>query len=538
MKRQKEAKVTVTSAQHPGESDLVRAKSGVQSPMKYAHVAATKDQIDGLRFERAFPGDKRLAPLQPHLDAFVVTTMHERTQLRGAPSLKHAGSLHGSRALMHDGVTYIFQLKGEHLSGLHPALEFSHHQQAQRHHWNHRGHQSQQALALMEMHNVMWLEQRPTSVESGQPGDDDRARLSVESKSRPRKQIFWVGVRQLCFMTDPRDCGRVVSVARSRTFREHQGKILLEGRRLICDALNAGAIPQMVFFSTVDRLRELPLDKLKRATLVKVKFEDIKIWSDLVAPQGVIAIFSRPDPSRLNFVNTSHSVPMSLICDNIRDPGNLGTILRCAAAAGCQNVLLTKGCVDAWEPKVLRGAMGAHFRLPVYPSLSWDDIENHLPKPVTVHVADNSCDESRETGDVQVNASHKPSKAGDYGWIRAKNNRNNMRYEEYDLDSDTDCEDEGLSLPRVDSKLYHESWAQSPTALVIGGETHGLSLEAVQLAEKTAGQRLFIPIVPDVDSLNSAMAASILLFEGRKQLLKLIQTSGRKWKSKAERQFS
>lgn len=44
----------------------------------------------------------------------------------------------------------------------------------------------------------------------------------------------------------------------------------------------------MVFFSTADRLRELPLDKLKRATLVKVKFEDIKIWSDVVAPQGVI----------------------------------------------------------------------------------------------------------------------------------------------------------------------------------------------------------------------------------------------------------
>lgn len=79
-----------------------------------------------------------------------------------------------------------------------------------------------------------------------------------------------------------------MSVARSRTFREHQGKILLEGRRLICDALDAGAIPQTVFFSTADRLRELPLDKLKRANLVKVKFEDIKIWSDLVAPQGVI----------------------------------------------------------------------------------------------------------------------------------------------------------------------------------------------------------------------------------------------------------
>ncbi|XP_070762530.1 rRNA methyltransferase 3A, mitochondrial [Enoplosus armatus] len=393
-KRQKEAKVTAT--RHLEESDFAKARSNVQSATKHAHVTVTKDQIDGLRFERAFPGDKRLA--------------------------------------------------------------------------------------------------------------------------------------------------RVVSVARSRTFREHQGKILLEGRRLICDALDAGASPQMVFFSTVDRLRELPLDKLKRATLVKVKFEDIKTWSDLVAPQGVIAIFSRPDPSRLNFANRGHSVPLSLICDNIRDPGNLGTMLRCAAAAGCHNVLLTKGCVDAWEPKVLRAAMGSHFRLPIYPSLGWNDIGNHLPKPVTVHVADSSCgaDRSREKEDSQVHGSHKPSKAGDYGWVSTRPNHNNMRYEEYDSDSDSDSDSdyEGLSLPRVDTKLYHESWAQSPTALVIGGETQGLSLEAVQLAEKTAGHRLFIPVVPDVDSLNSAMAASILLFEGRKQLLKLMQTPGRKWKSQAEQQSS
>ena len=59
---------------------------------------------------------------------------------------------------------------------------------------------------------------------------------------------------------------------------------------MICDALAVGANPQMVFFSSVEKLSELPLGKLKRATLVKVKFEDIKIWSDLVAPQGVIGM--------------------------------------------------------------------------------------------------------------------------------------------------------------------------------------------------------------------------------------------------------
>ncbi|XP_041656025.1 rRNA methyltransferase 3A, mitochondrial isoform X2 [Cheilinus undulatus] len=296
----------------------------------------------------------------------------------------------------------------------------------------------------------------------------------------------------------------------------------------------------MIFFSTVERIQELPVDKLKRATLVKVKFEDIKIWSDLVAPQGVIAIFSRPDPSRLNFANKGDSVPLSLICDNIRDPGNLGTMLRCAAAAGCHNVLLTKGCADAWEPKVLRAAMGAHFRLPIYPNLSWPDVENHLPNSVTVHVADSSCgaDKSKETEESEVNTSLKPSKAEDYGCVSAKASKKTRHREEYDSDSDSDGEYEGFSLPNVETKLYHESWAQKPLALVIGGETHGLSVEAVGLAEKTAGNRLFIPVVPDVDSLNSAMAASILLFEGRKQLLKIMQTAGRKFISKAKQQIT
>lgn len=178
--------------------------------------------------------------------------------------------------------------------------------------------------------------------------------------------------------------------------------------------------------------------------------------------------------------------------------------------------------------------MGAHFHLPILHSLGWNDIETHLPKSVTVHVADSGCgaEISGETSDSNVGMSHKPSKAGDYGWV-------GTRHKEYDSDSDSDsdsdCEFERLQHPTVDTKVYHEGWASGPTALVVGGETHGLSEESVQLAEKTAGHRLFIPVVPHMDSLNSAMAASILLFEGRKQLLKLLQTPGR---SKAARRRS
>lgn len=174
-----------------------------------------------------------------------------------------------------------------------------------------------------------------------------------------------------------------------------------------------------------------------------------------------------------------------------------------------------------WEPKVLRAAMGAHFRLPILPSLGWNDIESRLTKPPTVHIADSSCGSNTNQEMVEVSASHKPSRAGDYGWVSTRGKNKNMRYEEYD--SDLDWEDEERN-PRVDTKLYYESWAQAPAALVIGGETHGLSAEAVQLAEKTGGHRLYIPIIPNVDSLNSAMAASILLFEGRRQLLKRMQS--------------
>lgn len=63
----------------------------------------------------------------------------------------------------------------------------------------------------------------------------------------------------------------------------------------------------------------------------------------LTLASSFAAIFARPDPSRLKFSSKDNSLPLSLICDNIRDPGNLGSMLRCAAAAGCNNVLLTKG---------------------------------------------------------------------------------------------------------------------------------------------------------------------------------------------------
>ncbi|XP_036196811.1 rRNA methyltransferase 3, mitochondrial isoform X1 [Myotis myotis] len=302
----------------------------------------------------------------------------------------------------------------------------------------------------------------------------------------------------------------VMTVVKSRTFREKQGKILLEGRRLIADALKAGAVPKMFFFSRLDYLKELPADKLKGVRLVKVKFEDIKEWSDLVTPQGIMGIFAKPDHVKMTFPATQllHSLPLLLICDNLRDPGNLGTILRSAAGAGCSKVLLTKGCVDPWEPKVLRAGMGAHFQVPIINNLDWETVPKYLPDDTRVYVADNC---------GLYTQAQKSNKASDHGWICDQQLSKIHKYEE---EEEEDLET-GASkdwLPELEVQSYDLDWTEAPAAVVIGGETHGLSLESLQLAESTGGRRLLIPVVPGVDSLNSAMAASILLFEGRRQL--------------------
>ena len=84
--------------------------------------------------------------------------------------------------------------------------------------------------------------------------------------------------------------------------------------------------------------------------------------SEVQAPQGVLAVFSWPD-----IPVPDSATPLVLVLDRLRDPGNLGTLLRSAAGAGVSAVYLTAESVDPWNPKVVRAGMGAHFRLPLAP---------------------------------------------------------------------------------------------------------------------------------------------------------------------------
>ena len=91
--------------------------------------------------------------------------------------------------------------------------------------------------------------------------------------------------------------------------------------------------------------------------------------SELKTPSGILALIEQPEPS----VSPAQS-QFCLLLEEVQDPGNLGSMLRSAAAAGCDAVFLSEGCADAWSPKVLRAGMGGHFVLSIHESADLLDV--------------------------------------------------------------------------------------------------------------------------------------------------------------------
>lgn len=146
--------------------------------------------------------------------------------------------------------------------------------------------------------------------------------------------------------------------------RHDDQRLVLEGVRLVEEVVRASLVPTLVFYTEAlaDEGRGKALLVTLRAlgapcTLVSESV--MEHCSDTVTPQGVLAVLPFPElapPDPATFV---------LIADRLRDPGNLGTLLRTALAAGVEQVLLAPGTVDFSNPKVVRSAMGAHLWLPI-----------------------------------------------------------------------------------------------------------------------------------------------------------------------------
>ena len=158
---------------------------------------------------------------------------------------------------------------------------------------------------------------------------------------------------------------------------------VVEGVRLVGEAVNSNWGFQFALYD--ESLNEKGKSLVERLKLGGVEVEEVsesvmKSLSETETPQGILAVVeisNLPISNSLNFV---------LIPDQIRDPGNLGTLLRTAAAAGVQTVLLPPETTDAFAPKVVRSGMGAHFRLPIH-SMSWEEIREQV-KDLQIYLAD------------------------------------------------------------------------------------------------------------------------------------------------------
>ena len=237
----------------------------------------------------------------------------------------------------------------------------------------------------------------------------------------------------------------------SSAARKAENAFVIEGVRLIEEGLNSGWEIQYIFHSDdlSERGKKLLRESIKGGIQVEIVTDNVlKAISLTKTPQGILAVLKMRTisiPEQLDFV---------LILDQIREPGNLGTILRSASAAGIQAVFLTRGTVDPFSPKVLRAAMGAHFCLPVC-SARWAEIKSY--------------------------------------------------FEQYSLHP---------YLATVGAgDIYYQANFQRPLALILGGEAEGAS----DAARDIAGTNVHIPMYGGGESLNVSVAAGILLFEIARQ---------------------
>ncbi|MCF6465209.1 TrmH family RNA methyltransferase [Clostridium sp. Cult2] len=188
-------------------------------------------------------------------------------------------------------------------------------------------------------------------------------------------------------------------------------------------------------------------------SLIKVPDRLYKEISDMENPQGVLAVASFKRDSIKNIYDIDN--PFILLLDQVQDPGNMGTIIRTADAFSVDGIIITEGCVDIYNPKVVRATMGSIFRVPIY------------------HYSDG----------IEI--------------IKELKNRNIKVY----------------STSLKGEKFIQNVNFNIPSILIIGNESKGVSKSLETLADSL----IKIPMIGDAESLNAAIASSIIMYETIRQ---------------------
>ncbi|WP_066640344.1 TrmH family RNA methyltransferase [Desulfolucanica intricata] len=246
-----------------------------------------------------------------------------------------------------------------------------------------------------------------------------------------------------------------------RRFREEEEKFIIEGVRFVEEAVSCGwSLETVVYTPRVvqkDRGKRL-LDSIAKLNIPTIEVTEA-IFSNLsftVTPQGVLAVVKAYKNNLTNLLQNKQN-SLFVMIDGIQDPGNLGTIIRIADAAGAAGVILAKGTVDLYNPKTLRATMGSIFHLPVI-------------------------------------------MAGEAGEVAEGLLQNGVRLV--------------VGIPQARLPVYHADLT-GPVALVVGSEANGVSEKVKALAE----YQINIPMPGRAESLNAAAAAAIMCYEAIRQRL-------------------
>ena len=247
---------------------------------------------------------------------------------------------------------------------------------------------------------------------------------------------------------------RAVAKLTKRSARQETGLFLLEGPQAAREALAYRPDTIVEVFATPSAMeKHQDIREAMTGAGIEVVFTTESVldaMADTVTPQGIVAV-ARQSPTSLREVFEARPALIA-ICEEVRDPGNLGTIIRAADAAGADAVVLTGRTVDPYNPKVVRATTGSLF---------------HLPIAVGAELADTV--ERAHAAGLRVVA------------------------------ADVGGED----------FLAHRGTLAEPTAWLFGNEARGLDDDALSLVDLT----LRLPIFGRAESLNLATAASVCLYE-------------------------
>lgn len=241
----------------------------------------------------------------------------------------------------------------------------------------------------------------------------------------------------------------------SHTFRDKSGQTVVEGRRVVDEALSAGVSFRHVVYSRrllqetggKNLIARLQASSTRLLYVTERLMEEI---SGVEAPQGVVGVISWTLPEVTSFPLPASGPALLVVAEALQDPGNLGSLIRSAQAAGAHGIGVTKGTVEVFNPKTLRACAGSVFRIPVFRvPLNWMEF-------------------AKEQGLA----------------VRATTVTGGQPYDQVD-------------------------W-MAPVIIVLGNEGNGLTLEE-------EAEPITVPMVPTADSLNVAMAGSVILFHAASQ---------------------